>query len=154
MPLTAPVLNKKSGIEYWEQFPLDSVENIRRWQQDCTEGSLSSQLPEGYSSRLADALQPTTDVLAPAQSLPIDDQPTQQEWSSLYDQGGEGAVVGQQAPEGTGAIGWNDPTHASEQMQGSELSQDTFSGQKIGEDQDKLKGSSFYPTEFQRQFFW
>ena len=30
-----PVLNKKTGIEYWESFPLDSVENIRRWQQDC-----------------------------------------------------------------------------------------------------------------------
>lgn len=30
-----PVLNKKTGIEYWESFPLDSVENIRRWQEDC-----------------------------------------------------------------------------------------------------------------------
>jgi hypothetical protein len=30
-----PVLNKKTGIDYWERFPLDSVDNIRRWQQDC-----------------------------------------------------------------------------------------------------------------------
>ena len=30
-----PVLNKKTGIDYWENFPLDSVENIRRWQADC-----------------------------------------------------------------------------------------------------------------------
>jgi hypothetical protein len=30
-----PMLNKKTGIEYWENFPLDGVENIRRWQQDC-----------------------------------------------------------------------------------------------------------------------
>jgi hypothetical protein len=30
-----PVLNKKTGIEYWENFPLDTVENVRRWQQDC-----------------------------------------------------------------------------------------------------------------------
>jgi hypothetical protein len=30
-----PVLNKKTGIDYWENFPLDSLENIRRWQQDC-----------------------------------------------------------------------------------------------------------------------
>jgi hypothetical protein len=30
-----PVLNKKTGIEYWENFPLDTVDNIRRWQQDC-----------------------------------------------------------------------------------------------------------------------
>jgi hypothetical protein len=30
-----PVLNKKTGIEYWESFPLDSVDNIRKWQKDC-----------------------------------------------------------------------------------------------------------------------
>ena len=30
-----PVLNKKTGIDYWETFPLDTVENIRRWQADC-----------------------------------------------------------------------------------------------------------------------
>lgn len=30
-----PVLNKKTGIDYWESFPLDTVENIRRWQEDC-----------------------------------------------------------------------------------------------------------------------
>ncbi|KIW92794.1 uncharacterized protein Z519_06643 [Cladophialophora bantiana CBS 173.52] len=30
-----PVLNKKTGIEYWESFPLDTVENIRKWQEDC-----------------------------------------------------------------------------------------------------------------------
>ncbi|RMZ79757.1 hypothetical protein DV738_g3169, partial [Chaetothyriales sp. CBS 135597] len=31
-----PILNKKTGIEYWENFPLDTVENIRRWQADCS----------------------------------------------------------------------------------------------------------------------
>ena len=30
-----PMLNKKTGIEYWDTFPLATVENIRRWQQDC-----------------------------------------------------------------------------------------------------------------------
>jgi hypothetical protein len=30
-----PILNKKTGIEYWENFPLDTPENIRRWQGDC-----------------------------------------------------------------------------------------------------------------------
>lgn len=30
-----PVLNKKTGIEYWESFPLDTAENIRKWQEDC-----------------------------------------------------------------------------------------------------------------------
>lgn len=37
-----PVLNKKTGIEYWESFPLDSVENVRRWQDDCASHSLGS----------------------------------------------------------------------------------------------------------------
>ncbi|KIV93115.1 hypothetical protein, variant [Exophiala mesophila] len=37
-----PVLNKKTGIDYWESFPLDTVENIRRWQQDC---AIHSQPP-------------------------------------------------------------------------------------------------------------
>lgn len=30
-----PVLNKKTGIEYWENFPLTSAAAIRKWQQDC-----------------------------------------------------------------------------------------------------------------------
>lgn len=30
-----PILNKKTGVEYWENFPLDTAENILRWQQDC-----------------------------------------------------------------------------------------------------------------------
>lgn len=30
-----PVLNKKTGIEYWESFPLDTADNIRKWHQDC-----------------------------------------------------------------------------------------------------------------------
>ncbi|KAK5211364.1 hypothetical protein LTR41_002824 [Exophiala xenobiotica] len=33
---TPPNLNKKTGIEYWDSFPLDTVENIRKWQEDCT----------------------------------------------------------------------------------------------------------------------
>ncbi|KEF54648.1 uncharacterized protein A1O9_09090 [Exophiala aquamarina CBS 119918] len=35
MRSSPPVLNKKTGIDYWESFPLDSVENIRKWQDDC-----------------------------------------------------------------------------------------------------------------------
>lgn len=30
-----PVLNKKSGLDYWEQFPLTNVTDVRRWQRDC-----------------------------------------------------------------------------------------------------------------------
>lgn len=35
MRSSPPVLNKKTGIDYWESFPLDTVENIRKWQEDC-----------------------------------------------------------------------------------------------------------------------
>jgi hypothetical protein len=27
--------NKKTGIDYWESFPLTSADGIQRWQQDC-----------------------------------------------------------------------------------------------------------------------
>ncbi len=30
-----PILNKKTGIEYWENFPLTSVDGVQRWQRDC-----------------------------------------------------------------------------------------------------------------------
>lgn len=37
-----PILNKKTGIDYWENFPLTSVNSIRRWQQDCEIHSLTA----------------------------------------------------------------------------------------------------------------
>ena len=42
-----PVLNKKTGIDYWESFPLDTVDNIRRWQADC---ALHSNFREDIAS--------------------------------------------------------------------------------------------------------
>lgn len=45
-----PVLNKKTGIEYWESFPLDTVENIRKWQDDCAVQSGGSANPQSQSS--------------------------------------------------------------------------------------------------------
>lgn len=39
-----PVLNKKRGIEYWENFPLTNVADIRRWQQDCQAHSVGQSL--------------------------------------------------------------------------------------------------------------
>lgn len=35
-PRTSPVLlNKKTGADYWDEFPLNSTESVRRWQRDC-----------------------------------------------------------------------------------------------------------------------
>jgi hypothetical protein len=44
-----PVLNKKTGIDYWESFPIDSVENIRRWQEDCASHSSHHQTAQRNS---------------------------------------------------------------------------------------------------------
>lgn len=30
-----PSLNKKTGLDYWDQFPIDTRKNIRKWQYDC-----------------------------------------------------------------------------------------------------------------------
>ncbi|KAL1970660.1 hypothetical protein VTN77DRAFT_4304 [Rasamsonia byssochlamydoides] len=35
-PVYAPISPlRKRGVEYWKSFPLSSVENIRKWEQDC-----------------------------------------------------------------------------------------------------------------------
>lgn len=57
-----PILNKKTGIDYWESFPLDTVSNIRRWQADC---ALHSHFKDDNSSnRGASSSRPgSTDVV-------------------------------------------------------------------------------------------
>ncbi|KAI1615858.1 hypothetical protein EDD36DRAFT_198643 [Exophiala viscosa] len=49
-----PTLNKKTGIEYWEAFPLDTAENIRKWQQDCTTHSAGQNPPSSRNSLTAE----------------------------------------------------------------------------------------------------
>lgn len=56
-----PVLNKKTGIDYWESFPLDSAENIRRWQEDCATHS-TSQHQSSFRTSSEDLLFHTTPV--------------------------------------------------------------------------------------------
>lgn len=34
-----PLLNKKTGLDYWESFPLDTKKNIRKWQFHCEASS-------------------------------------------------------------------------------------------------------------------
>lgn len=38
-----PILNKKTGIDYWDTFPLTSAESIKLWQQDCEGQSARSK---------------------------------------------------------------------------------------------------------------
>ena len=54
-----PVLNKKTGIEYWENFPLDTVDNIRRWQQDC---ALHSHFKDDHHHRAGSSRPASVDV--------------------------------------------------------------------------------------------
>ncbi|KIX99361.1 uncharacterized protein Z520_04937 [Fonsecaea multimorphosa CBS 102226] len=58
MRSSPPVLNKKTGIEYWESFPLDTVDNIRKWQEDCalhsgsngqSQSSFRNSIDDGHS---------------------------------------------------------------------------------------------------------
>lgn len=35
--ISPPLLNKKIGVDYWEKYPLDSVDSVRRWQLDCSQ---------------------------------------------------------------------------------------------------------------------
>lgn len=37
-----PTLNKKTGLDYWDQFPIDNRWNIRKWQNDCEAQSNST----------------------------------------------------------------------------------------------------------------
>ncbi|KAJ4508273.1 hypothetical protein HRR88_008282 [Exophiala dermatitidis] len=79
-----PVLNKKTGIEYWESFPLDTVNNIRRWQQDCSGTSThlagSSAHPQTTAAEKATVTTTTTStptssslmsLLSPTQPQPV-----------------------------------------------------------------------------------
>lgn len=70
-----PVLNKKTGIEYWENFPLTSAAAIRRWQQDCemhssSLASSSSARPEVRGSSPASHLLPSDNARSKRRSLP------------------------------------------------------------------------------------
>lgn len=60
-----PPLNKKTGIDYWDSFPLDTVDNIRRWQNDCEVQTANSHEPKHDSQRsspLVDSRPPSVDV--------------------------------------------------------------------------------------------
>ncbi|KAJ9612662.1 hypothetical protein H2204_015036 [Knufia peltigerae] len=48
-----PVLNKKTGIEYWDSFPLDTVDNIRKWQDDCAIHSGTGQSQASFRNSIS-----------------------------------------------------------------------------------------------------
>ncbi len=60
-----PILNKKTGIDYWESFPLDTVDNIRKWQDDCAvhSGNPNLQLQSSFRNSIDDS-RSHTNILA------------------------------------------------------------------------------------------
>jgi hypothetical protein len=170
--LRRPILNNKTNVEYWEQFPLDSFENIRRWQQDCSEGQ-SPYRSSGHSSqeRLSqsnlemDTMVPgdqrhspfQQSVAPPAEALMSADDSSPQsvhDWSAGNTATANRMFVGQTASSNLGLANWSQMGDMS--MQGH-LLQDCSSEYSRQFKLDRSEDSSahsFYPTDFQRQFFW
>lgn len=159
------MLNKKTGIEYWEQYPLDSLDNIRRWQQDCAEGG-SSHLDTVDSS----PERPTSVVVKsdsnrryqPSQSLA--DDPTSaltaparngwrggQDWPSVYGTNGGDGFVDQPGSENKGSRDWRQTSYVTQQP--SDTSQ-SYQEQMQLDKSEAATRSSFYQNDFQKQFFW
>ncbi|KAK5095292.1 hypothetical protein LTS08_008191 [Lithohypha guttulata] len=51
-----PMLNKKTGVDYWETFPLTSVSDILRWQQDCAANTSIKENNTGAKSAIRNDL--------------------------------------------------------------------------------------------------
>jgi hypothetical protein len=167
-----PMLNNKTNVEYWEQFPLDSNENIRRWQQDCSGG----ESPYRDSARSSQERLPPTkfeiDVLAPVDRrlsqyqqsaapsaevlMSTEDPSTQnlQDWSRANAASAASMFVGQTASSNLGMASWNQTEAMSMQGQLLQDSSKLYPGQlkldRIGDS----NVSGLYPTGFQREFFW
>lgn len=167
-----PMLNNKTNVEYWEQFPLDSIENIRRWQQDCSEGR-SPYRSSGQSSqeRLAqtnveiDATAPVDrhlsqfeQSMAPSAEvlMSVEEASTQgmQDWSGVNTTTASSMFAGHTASCHLGLANWNQMGDMSMQGQLLQASSHGSSGHFKLDRSDDCGVSSFYPTDFQRQFFW
>ncbi|ETI24211.1 hypothetical protein G647_03580 [Cladophialophora carrionii CBS 160.54] len=70
-----PVLNKKTGIDYWESFPLDTVENIRKWQNDCAAHSGAANGQTQSLRNSIDDSQSHTNILAALNHGPSHSRP-------------------------------------------------------------------------------
>jgi hypothetical protein len=170
--LRRPVLNNKTNVEYWEQFPLDSIENIRRWQQDCSEGrspyrssGQSSQERLCQSNLEMDAAAPgdrhhsqfQPSAAASAEGLMSTDDPTTQDvhdWSAANTTTARSMFVGQTASSSLGLANWNQMDDMRMQRHLLQDSSNEYSGHFKLDRAEDSSASAFYLTDFQRQFFW
>lgn len=172
--LTPPSLNKKTGVEYWEQFPLDSVESIRTWQQDCTMGHRDSlpslTLPEhpnlfqnttgieeqthgNFSMTSTGKLnQPRHSSLSPGLHSFHGVAPDQS-WSGMYEcPPTTGPVTTSMAVDDVSTEEWG-------HQRKTDRSQPTFQSEQTTNDhptesQQQSVDSSFFNTDTQRHYFW
>jgi len=176
------LLNKKTGVEYWEHFPLDSVQSIRRWQQDCATGRRHSpaavaaahlvqgpgrmspvdlasrqQQPNDLEANLASRrqMERRTASAGPVSGRHDFDIPLKtQTWSSLY----ECPPVAGEVPHSATV---NDH-HSASQWNLQVYNDTTQHLQQINSEvnppssqfQQQSLGSSFFTADAQKHFFW
>ena len=149
---TPPLLNKKTGVEYWAAFPLDSVENIHRWQRDCidssvrrssehigeTMSSIHSSSPNGPSTShqySQPSLHTQSSWPGAAASFKFDHQDTSQGLPPANQSWNQQSLLG-----------------AAQQQQ---TAHNSYPGQlPTSSAAHNPSAPAFYPQGFQRQYFW
>jgi hypothetical protein len=169
--LRRPMLNNKTGIEYWEQYPLDSPENIRRWQQDCSAGrssyrnsaqSSQERLPSAYLDM--DPMEPVERPLSQyRQSMPSsaeavmsseDLSSNEQSWLGPNATPSNSMLIGQTTSNNFGMASWNQVKDINMRVQFQRDSSEAYSGQFEPDRTNQLREGPLYLSDFQRQFFW
>ena len=167
-----PMLNNKTGVEYWEQFPLDSLDNIRRWQQDCSEGRSpydnSAQSSEDRLPRAKLEMDPMASLDQPLSQYPQSTAPSAemlmssevtstqnvQHWSGANNTITGTMFVGQAASNGRGVGSWNEVGNPSMQVRLTQDTSEAFPGQLDSDRAEDSNVTPLYQIDSQRQFFW
>ena len=165
-----PTLNNKTGVDYWEQFPLDSIDNIHRWQQDCSSEGRSPYLDSAHSSnetlpRTKLEVDPVDRPLRQFQQSPApeaeismsrDDHSTQnvQDWSGANTSTAGGIFGGQAASDNLGLGRWSPVGNPSMPGQPAPNPAKAYSGHFDSDRAGDSSGTPLYSSDFQRQFFW
>jgi hypothetical protein len=170
--LRRPILNNKTGVEYWEQYPLDSPESIRRWQQDCSEGRSYRSSARSSQERLPSAnldMDPIEPVERPLsryqQSMPSSAEvvmspenvstSNEQSWLGTNATLSHSMLICQTAPNNFGMASWNQVKDIDMRAQFQQRdSSEAYPGQFELDRAKGLREGPFYLSDFQRQFFW
>ncbi|KAJ5139680.1 hypothetical protein N7448_003088 [Penicillium atrosanguineum] len=136
---------EKKGVEEWSQFPLDSVQSVRKWQRVCT--SQGSDRPDSQS---VESECSSTEVHGGVKRNTKDTH--EQEQSSSPTSSVKAA--GQQPLSGPGnraafaEIGSDTPDHMDHRVSGSDYAQD------VNAMQTRSSWDGAPSISFQQQFLW